>query len=288
MFPSTFSSFNRPTPTDRLNNPSHSALHNTVSSALGQVEAVIGLDSSILGTILGDLRNPNSDGGGHVQTANKGGTGQTSYSKGNLLVASSSSVLSKLSVGLDGQALVSDSSTLSGVKWATPGGVKIAASGVPSTLSSFVGERSVFSATVPGSTLGASGAIRATVYINHMEGNSANSSILLAANYGNTRVASILLVPGALGSVMGKIEYTLLSNGSTGAQRANMVVNLSSASQNQNSFQAPSSIISTMVIGGGSEDSNANKTLGINMLAGITAASDDRIDTNGYTIEKIV
>lgn len=118
-YPSTFSSFNRPASSDRLNSPSHSALHNTVSSAVGQVEAVIGLtgSGSVLGTLIGDLRSPSSDGGGHVQTANKGGTGQTSFNKGDLLVGQSSSVLVKLGVGVDNQVIVADSSVASGIKW---------------------------------------------------------------------------------------------------------------------------------------------------------------------------
>lgn len=118
-FPSTFSSFNKPTPSDRLNSPSHSALHNTVSSALGQVETVIGLDgdSSTLGTIIGDLRSPDSTGGGHIQSANKGGTGQTSYTKGDLLVATSTSVLTKFAVGSNDQVLVADSAQSAGIKW---------------------------------------------------------------------------------------------------------------------------------------------------------------------------
>lgn len=120
-FPSTLSSFNRPNSTDRLNNPSHSALHNTVSSALGQVEAVIGVDgaSSVVGTMMYDLRSPASGGGGHVQWANKGGTGQTSYTKGDILVAQSSSVLTKLAVGADGTFLSANSNGATGVTWGT-------------------------------------------------------------------------------------------------------------------------------------------------------------------------
>lgn len=116
-FPSVLSTFNRPLPTDRLNSPSHSALHNTVSSAVGQIEAVIGTSASALGTIMGDIHNANSNGGGHVQTANKGGTGQTSYNKGDILVAQSSSVLTKLAVGADGTLLKANSSVATGVSW---------------------------------------------------------------------------------------------------------------------------------------------------------------------------
>lgn len=118
-FPSVLQAFTRPNTTDRLNNPSHSALHNTVSSALGQVEAVIGVDgaTSIVGTMMYDLRSPASSGGGHVQTANKGGTGQTSYTKGDMLIAQSSSVLSKLAVGTNTYLLSADSTQATGVKW---------------------------------------------------------------------------------------------------------------------------------------------------------------------------
>ena len=120
-FPSTLSTFSRPTATSKLNSPSHSALHNTVSSALGQVEAVIGLanGSSVLGTIIGDLRSPSSGGGGHVQTANKGGTGQTTFTKGDILVAQSASVLTKLACSnTTGDVITVDTAQATGVKWA--------------------------------------------------------------------------------------------------------------------------------------------------------------------------
>lgn len=118
-FPSTLSSFTDPIASDRLNSPSHSGVERAQNAGIEQVEAVIGLAGpvSTLGTIQYDLRSPASDGGGHVQSANKGGTGQTSYSKGNILVASSSSVLTKLTVGSNDQVLVADSATFTGVKW---------------------------------------------------------------------------------------------------------------------------------------------------------------------------
>lgn len=130
-FPSTLSSFTHPSPSDKLNSPSHSALHNAVSSAVGQIEVIIGTDASTLGTIIGDLRNVTSGGGGHVQTANKGGTGQTTFAKGDLLVATSSSVLSRFAVGTDGQFLVANSSVASGIQWGAGGTptVRVYASG---------------------------------------------------------------------------------------------------------------------------------------------------------------
>src|SRR6266545_4598738 len=48
------------------------------------------------------------------------GTGQTSYTKGDLLVALSSTALGKLGVGQDGQVLTADSAQATGLKYASP------------------------------------------------------------------------------------------------------------------------------------------------------------------------
>lgn len=121
-FPSTLSTFPITNPTDRLNSPSHSGLHNTTSSALGQVEAVIGVDgvSSVVGTMMYDLRSPASKGGGHVQGAAFGGTGQTNFNKGDMLAAQSASVLSKIAIGSNGYLLAANSSQAAGVQWVPP------------------------------------------------------------------------------------------------------------------------------------------------------------------------
>ena len=119
-FPSVLNTFNRPTATDKLNSPAHATLHNAVSSAVGQIEQVIGLSTtSVVGSLFYDIRSTGSDGGGHIQSANKGGTGQTSFTKGDILVATSSSVIAKLAVGVtDGDALVVDSTASAGLKYA--------------------------------------------------------------------------------------------------------------------------------------------------------------------------
>lgn len=121
MYPSVITTFTFPTPTDRLNSPSHSALHNTTSSAVGQIQTFVGTSSSAVGTLMYDIRAAASNGGGHVQTAIKGGTGQITYTKGDVLVASSSSVLTKLAVGTDGLLLTADSTAPTGVKWGVGG-----------------------------------------------------------------------------------------------------------------------------------------------------------------------
>lgn len=87
------------------------------NSGLKQVEAVIGVEgsSSVVGTLEYYIKSPASDGGGHVQGVNKGGTGQTSYTKGDILIATSSSVLTKLAVGANGTGLVADSTQATGI-----------------------------------------------------------------------------------------------------------------------------------------------------------------------------
>ena len=124
-YPSVLSAISNPQPTDRLNSPSHSSIHQAENAAITEIETFVGTISSIPGTLIYDIRSSSSNGGGHVQTANKGGTGQTSYNKGDLLVAQSSSVLTKLTVGADNQALIADASQAVGIKWATPAGANV-------------------------------------------------------------------------------------------------------------------------------------------------------------------
>jgi len=196
MYPSIISTFNIVSPTDRLNSPSHSALHNTVSSALGQVQAVIGLStSSAIGTLMYDVRSPDSGGGGHVQTANKGGTGQTTYTKGDLLVANSNSVLTKLAIGIDGQTLFANSSTASGVQWSN--GVGNATSLIPSN--SF-GNAATLAQNYSNSILGSFGLVTIPLNITANSisiecitlGDAGNAAkIAIYDESGQTRVASV-------------------------------------------------------------------------------------------------
>lgn len=291
MFPSILNTFNRPAATDRLNSPSHSALHNTVSSALGQVQAVIGTSTtSVLGTIIGDLRNPSSNGGGHVQTAIKGGTGQTTYTKGDVLVASSSSVLSKLAVGLDGQTMVADSSVATGVKWGTAGGTRVYTNASVVTVISTGNETSIFSTTIPGSTLGTANVIRATAYVRYLQGVS-DQDFIFRAKYGNNIVSSVRLnSPNTFNSVFGKFEIVLGANAAVNSQRGNFLVDLVGV-------RTPS-IVSTSIFGANTFDtgtssveSSANQTFGLtaqfSVLAG-TGVTGNRIDINMVTVEKIV
>jgi len=60
--------------------------------------------------------------GGSALTADKGGTGQSSYTKGDILVATGATTVAKVGVGSDGQVLTADAAQSSGVKWAAAGG----------------------------------------------------------------------------------------------------------------------------------------------------------------------
>ena len=117
-FPSIVSTISTPTATDKLNSPSHSSIEAGQNDAISKLETFVGTLSSAAGTLMYDVRATGSDGGGHVQGANKGGTGQTAYTKGDVLVAQSASVLSKLAIGTNNQVLTADSNQNTGVKWA--------------------------------------------------------------------------------------------------------------------------------------------------------------------------
>ena len=90
-WPSTLSSLTDPNAGDRLNSPSHSSIESAQNDALEKLETFVGTASSAVGTLMYNIRATASDGGGHVQTANRGGTGQTAYSQGDILVATSAS-----------------------------------------------------------------------------------------------------------------------------------------------------------------------------------------------------
>lgn len=123
-WPSVIASYSNPLPTDRLNSPSHSSVETAQNTSLSEMETFIGTISSVSGTLMYDIRGANSKGGGHVQGVEFGGTRLTSYTKGDILAASSSSVLGKVAVGTDNQVLTADSTQTSGVTWTTPVAVK--------------------------------------------------------------------------------------------------------------------------------------------------------------------
>lgn len=219
-FPSILTSYTNPTPTSPLNAPSHSGIETAQNSGLSQLEATVGLAgaSSAIGTLYGDLHSPASNGGGHVQSANTGGTGQTSYNKGDTLIASSSSVLSKLSVGADGTVLQADSTQTSGVKW---GGVV--------ANKNTVNSGSVLAGTIPGSVL--TTLYASSILANTLSTNNAirfigevrsptifNDNINFSLNYGNNTL--VTFTSTAIGSVLsGTIDGVIMADNGNSNQR---------------------------------------------------------------------
>lgn len=207
-FPSTISIISTPAPTDKLNSPSHSGIESSQNSAISHLENFIGTLSSIQGTLMYDIRGPNSDGGGHVQSANKGGTGQTAFTKGDILVAQSSSVVSKLAIGSNNQVLTADSNQQSGVKWA---GVANAVDMQNQTYSYARG--SVMSASVYGVNLSQNVSILSDGLGMVIKFPSANTTSVLALTVGAQGPSSLtaLLKRSGLANIeVGQIEASMI------------------------------------------------------------------------------
>lgn len=291
MYPSIISTFNIVTPSDRLNSPSHSALHNSVSSVLTQVQTVIGTDSSVLGTIIGDLRNPNSGGGGHIQTANKGGTGQTTYAKGDLLVATSSSVISKLGVSsTSGDVLVADPNQSTGMKWGPviSNKVNISNSVVSLTTGAFSVLSTLFATSILGSTLGTNNGIKFTATIPQFNTGVSANNFILKVNYGPNSIASIN-IPNTRSvlSLRGNVEGMIIGNTTTTSQLGFVKINLvSNGINNTSESNTTLQVVQGYSYGTSSVDSSANQNLIIqgNMDTTDTKAS---ILTGFMVVEKI-
>ena len=77
---------------------------------------------------------------GTAVAAGFGGTGQTTYTKGDLLVTPGSTTISKLAVGTDGQVLTADAASTNGVKWAAGGGSSTLTVGTTATSGGAAGQ----------------------------------------------------------------------------------------------------------------------------------------------------
>src|SRR3990167_9926822 len=286
-FPSVLNTFNRPAATDRLNSPAHATLHNTVSSAVGQIEQLIGLSTtSVVGSFFYDIRSPDSNGGGHVQTANKGGTGQTTFLKGDLLVATSASVVAKLAVGADNQIIKADSSVAAGIKWIDDSTPKISTSIIGSVIGNGIAtETSVFSVSIPGSVLGTNNVVRATLNAQlDYDGAAPFASVLAYATYGGGRVASVLLAAFDALGMPGTIEYRLFGNGAVNAQYGEL-----KAVFNKNVTLTNPSVVGTFDIGNGTASvaSGGAQNIGLTWKFS-NANTGNKLTPRTLIVEKII
>lgn len=220
-YPSTITSFSNPNPLDRLNSPSHSSVETAQNTALTELQTFIGVNTgtnaSAVGTVLYDVRGAGSDGGGHVQSANKGGTGQTTFTKGDILVAQSSSVLSKLAVGSEGEVLAVRSANATGVGWSSVVANRVAVNtnSVAAYFNSSV-TTTIFATSILGSTLGTNNAVRFTGLLRNL---SSDQNLTFAVNYGLNSIAAVTLVSAS--SVVGSsglITGTIAGYGGVSSQ----------------------------------------------------------------------
>lgn len=297
-WPSTISAFSNPVPSDRLNSPSHSSVETAQNTGLTELQTFIGVNTgataSAVGTLLYDIRATGSDGGGHVQAANRGGTGQTTFTLGDTLFAANSSTLSKLAVGADGQILVANSSTATGVNWVNNDTGKISTSASVITVTEGTAA-SVYSVTVTGSTLGISNAVRATIPVTRW-GFPTQNSVIAVARYGGQTIGSIMLVSNG-GSVVGEFKHTIIANNSATSQRhiieaTGMMWNAGQGDLNQQLLlglgaNTPSSIVSfnNKTTATSSINSSANQTLGMEVRL---VGSNGVFETAGHIVERIV
>ena len=119
-----------------------------------------------------ECRNVNNVASGVLATG-YGGTGQSSYAKGNILVASGTGGFAKLSVGTNGTILTADSAETSGVKWAVP------ASGTVLSVNATAPLAVVSGTTTPHITI--SGATTAAVGVVQLTDSTSTTSSTLAA-----------------------------------------------------------------------------------------------------------
>lgn len=207
-YPSVISTLPNPQATDRLNSPSHSSLHQSENTAIVETQTFVGTNSSAIGTLVYDIRAAASNGGGHVQTANKGGTGQTSFTKGDILIATSSSVLTKLGVSSTvGDVLTANPNAAAGVNWAA-GAASTKITAQNTAISRSAGNSSAltvfFATSVLGSTLSNNNAIKYTAYFPTFS-KAASNTFTANVMYGNNTVATFTVASAP--SIVGQIGY---------------------------------------------------------------------------------
>lgn len=160
-----------------------------------------------------ECRNVNNVGSGILDEV-YGGTGQSSYTKGDLLVASGSTVLLKLGVGSNGQVLTADSLETSGVKWATPASGTVLSVSVNAPLTVVSGTTTPV-ISIPDATTSVKGAVTLTDSTSTTSSTLAATATAVKSAYDLANAA----LPKAGGTITGEVVIgsagTLLFEGAT-------------------------------------------------------------------------
>lgn len=182
----------------------------------------MGTINSIVGSLSYDIRGVGSNGGGHVQSANKGGTGQTNFVKGDLLVATSSSVISKLAISsVAGYVLQTDTSQSTGIAWGV--GTSKVFTTATSITTATTARTSLFTAAIPGGTLSTSNAIQGRAYIGVVNGINAVNNLTLELEYGGNNLTGVVTAIRANNSNVkeGYMDFLVVANGAVNSQKMN-------------------------------------------------------------------
>lgn len=294
MYPSTISALTTPLASDRLNSPSHSGIEGAQNTNITAIENFLGVEgaSSTVGTLIYDVRSPGSNGGGHVQSANKGGTGQTSYSKGDLLIASSGSVLSKLSIGTDGQIIQANSSTFTGINWVNTSSPKLYTSS--SVINAGSASASFLSLALPASTLGTVNAVRTTAHVSWSDSNN-GSSIVAAVQFGGNALGSVAAIQAFGNSNLngyGTIRHTMIANSATSQSHfldfeVKYIPQVTGIGASEAQIITPGSVVGmalTTLRSSGTSSVNSSQTQTLGITARMTSGT---MTLNGIVVEKI-
>lgn len=204
-----------------------------------------------------------------VRPYSTGGTGQSSWAKGDLLHASATNTLAKLAIGpVPGTVLATSSSGVA--QW---GGALLYKSGADVTISNSTTETSLLSLTVPAGALGTANCLHLSILGQVM--NATGSSVLYtySLKYGGSTIANAVENVGTGADRISAIDFRVVNDGVTDAQLVDRVLTGTSAY---------SRTLATV----GAVDSTAAQTLEITMTIG--TASSNATYTKKYATVRLI